>query len=153
VLGSEAIEQGLKVALVRGRFQVIPGNPGIVLDVAHNAAAVEVLAENLKRLPSAGQTRAVFGMMSDKDVESVVAILAPLIDSWYLADLGVSRGMATDQLADILLADAAVDSIAIKQYPNAASAFGAAVADASADDLILVFGSFWLIGSILEKIH
>lgn len=151
-LGREAIEQGLRAALVRGRFQVIPGSPRIVLDVAHNAEAVEAFAENLKRLPCTGRTRAVFGMMSDKDVKSVVAIMAPQVDNWYLADLGVSRGMATDQLSDIL-ASAAVDSVDINHYPNAASAFDGAVADASADDSILVFGSFWLVGSILEKIH
>ena len=151
-LQRKAIEEGLRRAQLRGRFQVIPGNPTIVLDVAHNAAAVGVFAENLKQLPCAGQTRAVFGMMSDKDVASVVAIMVPLVDRWYLADLGVSRGMSTDRLSAFLTA-ATVDSANINQDADAASAFSRAMVDAASNDIILVFGSFWLVGDILDRIQ
>ena len=150
-LERKAIDQGLQAAAVRARFQVISGNPKIVLDVAHNAEAVGILAENLKRLPRAGKTRAVFGMMSDKDVHSVVAIIAPLVDSWYLADLGVSRGMSTDRLSNIVM-DAVIGGTYIKQYPTAGAAFDGALAEAFADDTVLVFGSFWLVGDILKRI-
>lgn len=147
-----AMEQGLRTAQVRGRFQLISGTPRILLDVAHNAEAAKVLAENMERLPRGGQTRAVFGIMSDKDVKAVVTIMAVQVDKWYLADLGVSRGMATDRLADILVGAAVVDAD-IKQYSNVAAAFDAAIAEASGDDAILVFGSFWLVGDILSRIH
>lgn len=147
-----AVEQGLQAAQVRGRFQVIPGTPGIVLDVAHNVEAVQVFVENLRRLPRAGQTKAVFGMMSDKDVKSVVAVVAPLVDEWYLADLGVSRGMPTARLSEIIAA-VALDNVKITQYSNAVTAFEGAMADASAGDTVLVFGSFWLVGDILPLVE
>ena len=145
-----AIEQGLRTVQVPGRFQLISGVPNILLDVAHNAEAVKMLAENLEQLPRSGQTRAVFGIMSDKDVQSVVAIIAAQVDKWYLADLGVSRGMQPHRLAHVLV-DAAVERAAIEQYPNGAAAFDGAMAEASGDDLILVFGSFWLVGDILSR--
>ncbi len=151
-LSRTAIEQGLQTTEVRGRFQLVPGMPTIVLDVAHNVEAVEVLAENLKQIPHSGKIRAVFGMMADKDIKSVVAITVALVDKWYLADLGVSRAMPTGLLSDNLAA-AGVDGVDIEQYTGAASAFDGATADAHHDDLILVFGSFLLVGDILALIY
>ncbi|MCB1763528.1 MAG: bifunctional tetrahydrofolate synthase/dihydrofolate synthase [Gammaproteobacteria bacterium] len=146
-----AIEQGLKAARISGRFQRLQGAPVILLDVAHNPEAVGVLVQNLQRTPCAGQTRAVFGMMADKDVASVVAIMADQVNSWYLADLGVSRGMPTKKLREILLA-AGVDSAAVECYPTAVEAFEQAKESAFANDRILVFGSFCLVGDTLAHI-
>jgi len=151
-LSRTAIELGLQTTEVRGRFQLVPGTPTIVLDVAHNVEAVEVLAGNLKQIPRSGQIRAVFGMMADKDVKSVVAITETLVDKWYLADLDVSRAMPTALLLDYLAA-AGVDTEDIEQYTDAATAFDGAAADAHHDDLILVFGSFLLVGDILALIY
>jgi len=91
-------------------------------------------------------------MMADKDVKSVVAITETLVDKWYLADLGVSRAMPTALLLDYLAA-AGVDTEDIEQYTDAATAFDGAAADAHHDDLILVFGSFLLVGDILALIY
>ena len=90
-------------------------------------------------------------MMADKDVASVVTIMADQVNSWYLADLGVSRGMPTKKLREILLA-AGVDGTAVECYPTAVEAFEQAKESALANDRILIFGSFCLVGDTLAHI-
>jgi dihydrofolate synthase/folylpolyglutamate synthase len=66
------IRRGLLETDVAGRFQVLPGRPTVILDVAHNPHAARSLAENLKRMGLFRETVAVFGMLKDKDIAGVV---------------------------------------------------------------------------------
>ncbi len=75
-----------------GRFQVLPGRPQVVLDVAHNPEAAAVLAANLGDSGFAPETIAVFGMLRDKDIAGVVRAMAPRITRWHLATLPGPRG-------------------------------------------------------------
>ena len=75
-----------------GRFQVLPGRPQVVLDVAHNPEAAAVLAANLGDSGFAPETIAVFGMLKDKDIAGVVRAVAPRITRWHLATLPGPRG-------------------------------------------------------------
>ena len=57
-----------------------PGKPAIILDVGHNPQAAGVLADNLGNMGFYPETWAVFGMLNDKDVAGVVALMAgPLV--------------------------------------------------------------------------
>jgi len=69
----EAVRTGLRTVRLAGRFQVIPGQPEWILDVAHNAEAAASLAASLAARPHAGRTVAVCGILADKDVEAIVA--------------------------------------------------------------------------------
>jgi len=80
-----AIREGLVGVELRGRFQVLPGRPVTVLDVAHNPQAAAALADSLGSMGFHPQTWAVFGIMSDKDIDSVIAALLPRVDHWYIA--------------------------------------------------------------------
>ena len=79
------IRTGLLTAENPGRFQVLPGQPTIILDVAHNPHAAQALASSLKSMPRGGRTLAVFAMLSDKDIAGVIAVLKPGIDHWFAA--------------------------------------------------------------------
>ena len=72
---------GLLQASLPGRFQILPGQPAVILDVAHNPHAAAVLAQNLDNMGFHPYTHAVFGMLNDKDLAGVVAGLArrPLV--------------------------------------------------------------------------
>ncbi len=83
----EAISQGLQNIELAGRFQVIPGPVELILDVAHNPAAAQGLADSLQNSPCQGRTLVLFAMLADKDVAAVVKILAPHVDGWFLATL------------------------------------------------------------------
>ena len=81
-----------------GRFQVLPGRPAIVLDVAHNPHAARVLAATLGAMGYFPATIAVFGMLADKDVRGVIDAVKARIDRWFVATLPGPRGAAADAI-------------------------------------------------------
>ena len=76
----QAIRPGLIETELSGRFQVVPGKPAIVLDVGHNPQAVKVLADNLSNMGFFDRTRAVLGMLADKDIAGALAPLKDRVD-------------------------------------------------------------------------
>jgi dihydrofolate synthase/folylpolyglutamate synthase len=141
------VRDGLLSAVIPGRFQVLPGRPIRVLDVAHNPQAARALAATLRQQPVVSRTFAVFGMLKDKDIESVVGAMAGVVDCWYPATLHVPRGATAAQLMEALsTAGATAPS---RGYDDVLQAYGAASRDATESDRIVVFGSFHTVGDIL----
>jgi dihydrofolate synthase/folylpolyglutamate synthase len=88
---AQAVRSGLATVELPGRFQIIPGQPALVLDVAHNGHAAAALAANLDAMGYFPGTHAVFGAMADKDLAPIWARLHPLVDHWYFTDLPTPR--------------------------------------------------------------
>lgn len=141
-----AIKRGLLMVHNPGRFQVLPGRPLTVLDVGHNPHAARALRQGVMALPFAQNRTAVFSMLNDKDIDSVLAILKDQFDEWHIAPLHLPRGMASEQLAEKL---AAHDISNVKQFENIAKAYDAAFAAASENDRIVVFGSFHTVAEVM----
>jgi dihydrofolate synthase/folylpolyglutamate synthase len=143
---------GVRDALVSielpGRFQVLPGRPVTVLDVAHNAQAARALADTLAAMGFHPQTLAVFGIMADKDIEGVLAALKPRVDRWLVATLPPPRG-ATAMLLRRRLEQAGVVADAIRTFDDAGAAYRAARESAAEADRIIVFGSFLTVAAAL----
>lgn len=146
-----ALREGLATVELPGRFQVLPGRPLVILDVAHNPHAAERLAAALARMPCSGQTRAVFGMLGDKDIAGVAGVLKAHVDRWHLAPLPGPRGVGTEALAAALDAAQVLDDV--RQHDSLAEALIAARDDARADDRILVLGSFLTVAAALEVLR
>lgn len=144
------IRNGLLTVENPGRFQVLPGQPMVILDVAHNPHAAQALSGSLKGLPRAGRVLAVFAMLSDKDVAGVVDAVKPQIDHWYAAGIGGPRGMGA-QLLSQKLAAAGVSGITCCDSVTAAVA--AAREAASLDDKIVVFGSFYTVSEAMQALN
>ena len=87
-----ALRDGLVGVELPGRFQVLPGRPTPVLDVAHNPQAARALASCLASMGYHPQTHAVVGMLADKDIDGVVAALRGQVDRWTVAPLPGPRG-------------------------------------------------------------
>lgn len=147
-VSSGALRDGLATVELPGRFQVLPGRPLVILDVAHNPHAAERLAAALGRMPCTGQTRAVFGMLGDKDIAGVATLLKPHVDRWHLAPLPGPRGVDVGRLAAALDEARVFDEV--RQHSSLREALIAARDDARADDRILVFGSFLTVAAALE---
>ena len=136
----EAIDAGLKWVRLAGRVQRLPGRVEQVLDVSHNAQAALALADTLRKLPLAGNTHAVLGMMQDKDCAAFAGELAALVSHWYPVGLGCDRASPVAVLADTL-----ADIVGTEQVTACASIADAQVLlnkAARAGDRILVCGSF-----------
>ena len=150
-LAPTAIAAGLSRARLAGRFQVFASTsrcaPTWILDVAHNPAAAHVLAQNLRALPAAGRTIAVFGVLADKDERAIVNELAGVFDHWWFASTEGPRG-----LRDTDAATRVADLVGDKSSAGGsfASACAAAQASAGAADRIVAFGSFHSVGPVLD---
>ncbi len=142
-LGIQDMRRGLAEVTLPGRFQVLPGRPQVILDVAHNPQASAALAENLAASGFAPETIAVCGMLRDKDIGGVLHAVAPRVTRWHLASLGGPRAASADELA-AHLADRDVD-----RFSSPAEAFAAALGRASENDKIVVFGSFLTVGEVM----
>ena len=147
-----AIRDGLLAIALPGRFQVLPGRPTVVLDVAHNPHAAQVLAAAAGRMGFHPRTFAVFGMLADKDIAGVVAAIGPRIDSWYVATLPRPRGASAAALQAVL-GGAGVAPAAIRAFDDVAAALAAARGDAGEADRIIVFGSFLTVAAALAALE
>jgi dihydrofolate synthase/folylpolyglutamate synthase len=141
-LGMQEVRRGLAEVTLPGRFQVLPGRPQIILDVAHNPQAAAVLADNLAACGYARETIAVCGMLRDKDLAGVLGALAPRVTRWHLASLSGPRGAHADELARHVQGE-------VERFATPAAAFAAALKRAHQDDKIVVFGSFLTVGEVL----
>jgi dihydrofolate synthase/folylpolyglutamate synthase len=148
---AQAIRNGLAMVELTGRFQIVPGQPALVMDVAHNPHAVAALSENLDAMGFYPTTHAVFGAMADKDVAPMLARIAPLVDRWYFCDLPTERAAkASDLLAAWQAGNTRKDAQATS-HTSPQAALDAAVAGADPADRIVVFGSFYTVGGILQN--
>ena len=143
-----ALRTGLVSVELAGRFQVLPGRPTIVLDVAHNPHAARVFAAALGTMGFHPRTIAVFGMLADKDIGGVVAAMIPRVDRWHVATLPPPRGASAASVRDALAA-AGVASADVRTFDDVASAYRAARGEADEADRIAVFGSFLTVAAAL----
>ncbi len=137
------VRRGLAEVEILGRFQVLPGRPQVILDVAHNVQAAKTLADNLAASGYSPETIAVCGMLRDKDIAGVLREVAPRITQWHLASLGGGRGARAAELASHL------EGKALKKFSSPADAFAAAREAAGENDKLVVFGSFLTVGEVI----
>lgn len=144
----EAINQALQSVQVTGRFERVAEHPLTYLDVGHNPHAARVLAKNIAALPKQGKVRAVFGMLADKDMQDVVAIVRNEIDAWYIAGLPGPRG-ADARLLQETMFKAGVEPSAIAVSDSIVDALAQAQSDSTDGDVLIVFGSFVTVMQVL----
>ncbi|PRG87533.1 bifunctional tetrahydrofolate synthase/dihydrofolate synthase [Burkholderia multivorans] len=150
-VSAQDIRLGLANVELPGRFQVLPGKPAIVLDVAHNPHAAAVLEQNLGNMGFFPYTYAVFGAMHDKDINGVLRHLKGEIDHWCVTDLPLPRAASAEQL-EAALRNAGVQDgpdSSVTRYASPADAFSDALKRASENDRIVVFGSFHTVAGVM----
>jgi dihydrofolate synthase/folylpolyglutamate synthase len=147
---AQAVRNGLAMVELPGRFQIVPGTPTLVLDVAHNPQAVAALALNLDQMGFYPRTHAVFGAMRDKDIAGLLAHIAPLVDAWYLAELPLSRAARPEDLVAAVRQASGGRETTVTTHANPSAALAAAAAAADPTDRIAVFGSFYTVGGVLK---
>ena len=151
---AQAVRNGLALVDLPGRFQVVPGQPALVLDVAHNPHSVAALAENIDAMGFYPVTHAVFGAMADKDLGPMLARIDPLVDRWYFTDLPTARAETGAQLVAkwnaLQMVAGGRRDVRASAFTSPQLALQAAIAAAGPADRIVVFGSFYTVGGILH---
>ncbi len=148
---AQAVRNGFAFVELPGRFQIVPGQPTLVLDVAHNPHSVAALAANLDAMGFYPTTHAVFGAMADKDLASMLAKLSPIMDRWYFTDLPTARAARAASLQAQWAGQNARKDTASLTFADPQAALDAAVAAADPADRIVVFGSFYTVGGVLAQ--
>ena len=146
---AQAVRNGLALVDLPGRFQVVPGQPALVLDVAHNPHSVAALALNLDAMGFYPTTHAVFGAMADKDLTPMLQRMDPLVDRWYFTDLPTPRAASGAALQTAWQAVTKRTDAVSAVFSTPLDALHAAAAKAQAADRIVVFGSFYTVGGVL----
>lgn len=152
---AQAVRNGFAFVELLGRFQILPGQPTLVLDVAHNPHSVAALTANLDAMSYHPRTHAVFGAMADKDLPTMLAKISPLIDSWYVCDLPTPRAAKAEALqtqieALLIMEKKRLNTPTLSLHSSPKAALNAAFKAADPTDRIVVFGSFFTVGGVLE---
>ncbi|MGE0331668.1 MAG: bifunctional tetrahydrofolate synthase/dihydrofolate synthase [Ramlibacter sp.] len=147
---AQAVRNGLAMVELPGRFQIVPGQPTLVLDVAHNPHSVAALAANLDAMGFYPCTHAVFGAMADKDLAPMLGKVGPMVDRWYFTDLPTARAATATGLLAAWQSQEKRKDVQASTWADPLQALRAAVTAADPADRIVVFGSFYTVGGVLK---
>ncbi len=149
-VGAQEVRTGLVTVELPGRFQVLPGRPTVILDVAHNPHAASALNQNLGNMGFHPYTYAVFGSMHDKDIDGVIAAMSEHVDHWCLATLPSPRSASASELAaKVQIVQPEKPERTINIFDDPAAAYANAISRAGENDRIVVFGSFLTVAGVM----
>ncbi len=150
LLDAELIGRAWSNLSLEGRMQTINDGREWLIDVAHNEAAASELSFSLERDARSGETVAIVGMLDDKDVEAVIRALHPNIDRFIAVTAQSPRAIGAEALAQ-RIANASGKPCLESESIDAAMAF--ARSSATAEDRIVVTGSFYVVAPVLEALY
>ncbi len=139
-----SIPQGLRAALWPGRLEPILHKPLVILDGGHNSGAARELAAFLKEELPGRRLRIVYASMRDKAIREICQSVFPLAEEIYLTQPGHPRAATPEQILAAL--DNRPPRFHINDQPTVALEH--ACAASSPEDVVLVFGSLFLVGAI-----
>ena len=144
----DAVRRGLVEVELPGRFQVVPGQPIWIMDVAHNPHAARALAQNLAAMPPFRKTFAVFAMLKDKDMAGVASALDEQIDVWLVAGITAQRGASAVELSRELNIRGMRGEV--RMFVTVTDALHCGCNEAGENDRIVIFGSFYTVAEAMR---
>ena len=130
-----------------GRWQMLRREPLVICDTGHNPAAWEYLAPQISQ-QQCRQLRIVFGMVDDKDINAVLAML-PKQALYYFTQANNHRAIPAQRVAELAVGH----QLRGKIFPKVAEAFQAALTEAAADDFIFIGGSSYIVADLLTALR
>jgi dihydrofolate synthase/folylpolyglutamate synthase len=149
-ISTEHIREGLAhvcdITHLMGRWQTLSKNPLTICDTGHNIGGWEYLAPRLQKFIDEGrQLHIVFGMVNDKDITHVVALL-PKQAHYYFTQATVNRALPAEKLSEI----ATNFNLKGSTFANVKEAHQAALNNASPEDVIFIGGSTFVVADLLS---
>lgn len=139
----EAFSRVCELTGLRGRWEVIQRHPDVVCDTGHNLGGWQYLAQQLSA-NAYPKVHVVFGMAADKDIDAVLQLL-PQSATYYFTRASVKRSLSETEMME----KASRYQLSGEVYPNVRSAYLAARAQASDQDLIYIGGSNFIVADFL----
>jgi len=136
----------MQTMCIKGRQQWIEGDVSYVYDVAHNPQAVALLAQRLIENKPIGKIHAIFSALKDKDICGLISPLSSIVEQWYPSCLQGKRATEPRVLQDVFVKTLGLQP---ELFADPIQAHQAARHAAQPGDLILVYGSFVLVGAVM----
>jgi len=151
-VANEAIFKGIAHASILARCQILSDSPLVVLDVAHNQSSVSRLRRFVERQLNSNKVQviAVCGMLKDKEIVESLSVLSSLVQKWHFADIQHERGATADHLRLQFEAQEKNKASTINCHNTIVDAYNAAMQTLNDDDVLIVFGSFFVASDILQ---
>lgn len=151
-VSQQAIAKGIQSAKLQGRFEVRSiQDKTVIFDAGHNPHGVEFLLKQLRKFLEYNkqytEVIAVFSMLADKDINSVVKLLKNTVLKWKIAPMNVPRAAPLSQL------EAALHGESVENFENIQVAFQSALEQSNNNQLILVCGSFHTLEAVWEYLE
>lgn len=148
-INDSTIKKGIRKARIRGRFDIIRENPYVILDGAHNVISIKLLTRAIRQLVRFRRLWLVIAVLADKNIDGIAWVLSTITD--YCIATGVKSERASNP--EVILHTFTKMGIPGEIVNNSIDAFRAATSKAREDDLVLITGSFYLVGEIMENIE
>lgn len=147
-ISSEAIRRGLLRTRWPGRFELLGRNPQVIMDGAHNPAAITALVDTMRSEGCEEPVIPVVTMLQDKDVNGSMRVLSELGDTIVVTSVNSDRGMDAEELRDI----AREHFAHVHAVPDPVQALALGRRLAGRSGTVIVTGSIYLVGHIREAI-
>jgi len=139
-----AIHAGISYAYIPGRVEVLRDRPKVIVDGAHNPAAARNLAKAIRENFKYENLILVIGMLNTHPAEGVLARLAPMASVVIATQSGWTKALPADEMAK----EARRYNENVEQVNSVPEAIQRALEIAKENDIILVTGSFTVVGEV-----
>ena len=148
-LSNKKLNETLSNLKIPGRFQIVSKKPRIILDGAHNVASIRALKETVEKIYNK-KVVLVFSCLLGKDIGGMLKELEPIVKKVYPTEIPYSRKLPLEEIkrtvndSDMEMAETA--GIIDKDIKSA-------IRESSSSDIIIVTGSFYLVGEVLKQFN
>lgn len=135
----------MKKAKWPGRFEVLTRKPYFIVDGAHNPNGVRAMADNINAYFKDRKIIFLVGVLKDKDYEAMMRLIMPYGSKFIVVQPENSRALSQGELADYLRNNSNAD---VSEADNVETGIKTALNLAREDEVIIAFGSLYMVGSI-----
>ncbi len=139
----DALRRGLRAVQWPGRLEVMLERPTVILDGAHNTEGVRALIDEIKDLRRGRKVKLLFATMADKEWQLMIRALAATVDEIVFTRVQMERSADPEQLARSL-----AEPKPRRVIDDSRTALRTLLNEASAEEIVLVAGSLYLLGEV-----
>ena len=143
---ANGFEKVTEITGFRGRWQVLQQTPTVVADTGHNVGGFQYITEQLK-VQTYKTLRIVIGMVNDKDISAVLALL-PTNARYYYTQAAIERALPAEEL----MKQAETFCLSGHAYSSVKEAVTSALKDADPNDFVFIGGSNFVVGEALANL-
>jgi dihydrofolate synthase / folylpolyglutamate synthase len=146
-LSNNELNETLRGLKIPGRFQIVSKTPRIVLDGAHNAASIRALKETIEKIYNK-KVILVFSCLRGKDIKCMLKTIKSVVKKIYPTEISYIRKMPLDKIKKIVKEEGME---MVNTTGNPEQDLNKAIKDVADTDIIVVTGSFYLVGEALKQ--